>query len=517
VGSSIDDLFDKKFSGCKQLIWKCIQQILDVDNAIRESSNIQFGLKSNPGIILRANVSSIVDANHRVSGVVISFHDITESQKLMNKIQHQASHDALTGLFNRRAFEEKVVQMIRLYNNNNHSFCIIDLDQFKIVNDSAGHAAGDEMLKQIAEVMKSVLRKSDLLSRLGGDEFGVFISNVTPPQAIIVAEKLLDAIQSFGFYWDDNVYRVGASIGIVNVSAEFTDYDYLYQAADSACYIAKNEGRNRIHLMPMDAEVLNKKAKETEYLQHLNKTLDNGQFILYGQRIEPISLRATGRKHVEVLLRMRGDDGEIIPPMAFIPIAERYGLMANIDFWVLQQVCNLILAEPLDDTVYAVNLSGLTLSSTEHMGKILSMIHDCKLPPGRLCLEVTETVAIANLDIASKFMTALQGYGCTIALDDFGSGLSSFSYLNNLPLDYLKIDGIFVKSMEQDKSSIILIEAIHTVGKKLGLITIAEYAETKSTVDKLKKIGIDMAQGYYFDKPHELIMPQKKASDTGNT
>jgi diguanylate cyclase (GGDEF)-like protein len=508
VGRYVNEIFDKSFQNSQLLICDCIHHVLQDGGPLEETSDILFSLINKPSLTLKANVSPIVDVHHKVSGVVISFHDITESQALLKKIQHQASHDALTGLLNRRAFEEKVNQMLELFDSgNNHAFCILDLDQFKIVNDSAGHAAGDELLRQLAKVMQPVLRKSDLLSRLGGDEFGVFLSNVTSDEALKITEKLLTAVQSFGFYWEDNVYRVGVSIGMINVPGEIIDYEYLYQAADSACYIAKNEGRNQIHLMPIDGDILHKKAEESELLQYLTKTLKEQQFYLYGQNIQPISPRAEGRKHIEVLLRMKDKYGTIISPMAFIPLAERYGLMANIDIWVLGQVCQLINSTPLDDTVYAVNLSGQSLSSKEHMKEMLMTFLDYQIPPGRLCLEVTETVAIANLDSASNFMATLRDHGCSIALDDFGSGLSSFSYLKTLPLDYIKIDGVFVKSMDDDKSSSIMIEAIHNVGKKLGLFTIAEYVETESSVIALKEIGIDMAQGYYFDKPHELISP----------
>ncbi|MCK5663440.1 MAG: EAL domain-containing protein [Thiotrichaceae bacterium] len=519
VGRNVNELFDKNFQASSLCICDCIQHVLHDEDKIEESSEILFSLVNKPSLTLKANVSPIVDVHHKVTGVVISFHDITESQALLKKIQHQASHDTLTGLLNRRAFEEKVNQMLRLYDSAyNHAFCILDLDQFKIVNDSAGHAAGDELLRQLAKVMQPVLRKSDLLSRLGGDEFGIFLSNLTSGEALKITEKLLTAVQSFGFYWEDNVYRVGASIGVINVPGDIIDYEYLYQAADSACYIAKNEGRNQIHVMPIDGNILHKKAEESELLQYLTKTLKDEQFYLYGQNIEPISARSAGRKHIEVLLRMKDKHGTLISPMAFIPLAERYGLMANIDLWVLKQVCQLINSTPQDKTVYAVNLSGQSLSSKEHMKEMLMIFLDCQIPPGRLCLEVTETVAIANLDNACNFMATLRDHGCFIALDDFGSGLSSFSYLKTLPLDYIKIDGVFIKSMDDDKTSGIMIEAIHNIGKKLGLFTVAEYVETESSVIALKEIGIDMAQGYYFDKPHELIAPRinQRSSQTSD-
>ncbi len=509
VGCRIDSIFSKQAEPEEQKICDVIKRLLDGQGVIKEVNDVHFRLMNDSQRILSGNISPIVDIHHQVSGVVISFSDITKSHELLQKIKHQAAHDSLTGLYNRRAFEEKVKQMLDLYEGDvNHAFCIIDLDQFKIVNDSAGHGAGDELLRQLATVMKPVVRKTDLLARLGGDEFGAFLSDVTPNEAISIAEKMLEAIQSFGFYWQDNIFRVGASIGIVSVPAEVVDYEYLFRAADQACYVAKNEGRNRIHLMPLNAELLFKKVEESERLQYLTQTLENGQFHLYGQSIEPLSQRVEGRKHMEVLLRMKDKDDKVIAPMAFIPMAERYGLMADIDSWVLKQVCQHILQTPADDTIYAVNLSGQTLSSRDRMNDMVVTITEQQVPAGRLCLEVTETVAIANLEIASKYMSALREYGCYIALDDFGSGLSSFSYLSTLPLDYIKIDGVFVTSMMRDEASTVMVEAIHKIADKMGLFTIAEFVEDQDAVDCLKSIGIDMAQGFFFDNPSELISPK---------
>ncbi|MDJ0880410.1 MAG: EAL domain-containing protein [Gammaproteobacteria bacterium] len=501
------ELFERRAYDESQSLWQILEDMLSGRHIAENFSGIRAKFRHQPSQVLKVSIAPIIDQNQTISGVVISFHDITDSQALMERIQFQATHDALTGLYNRRAFEEKVIQMLNLFNfDSNHSFCVIDLDQFKIVNDSAGHAAGDQMLRQIAEVMKPMIRRSDLLSRLGGDEFGLFLPNVSPNEAINIAEKLLKAIQGFGFYWDKNIFRVGASIGIVNITSDINDYDYLYRAADSACYVAKSQGRNQIYLLPMDAEMLEKKSHESELLQYLGMVLEKGEFHLYAQEIKPISDRVKEHKHAEVLIRMIDEQGEIIPPMAFIPIAERYGLMAKIDRWVLQQVCEYILANH-DNTLYAVNLSGESLSSRDVMRDMLDLVTHLKIPKGRLCLEVTETVAIANLESASHFMAALREQGCLIALDDFGSGLSSFSYLKTLPLDYLKIDGVFISALNEDPSASIMIEAIHSVGSKLGLYTIAEYVEDKETLEELKKIGIDMAQGFYFDRPRELIKP----------
>ncbi len=430
-------------------------------------------------------ISPIVDIHGTTSGVIVSFHDVTQSQQLMKKIQHQAAHDALTGLLNRREFEKRVSQALMLFNEDtSHAMCLIDLDSFKAVNDSCGHAAGDKMLKQLAEYLKPRLRRSDFFARMGGDEFAIFFSNIDIAEANRIANSLLNAIREFHFIWDNKTFRIGASIGMIEIPQNFTDYEYLYKAADTACYLAKNGGRNQIKSVSIDDTTLTQKAIESNWIEQINNALENNSFLLFGQPIESLSLRASGRKHSEVLLRMASDKGAIISPMAFIPVAERYGMMDKIDMWVFNRVCQHIINTPLDHTVLAVNLSGQTLSSQQNMQRLQKIAENLDLPPGRLCLEITETVAIANIELARQFMESMQELGCYIALDDFGSGLSSFSYLKDLPLDYIKIDGAFVKTIIEDKSSLMMIDAIHNVGKKLGLLTIAEYIESEEILRK---------------------------------
>ena len=366
--------------------------------------------------------------------------------------------------------------------------------------------------------MKPIFRDNDILCRLGGDEFGVFLKDIDFSSAQRIMQNLLDMISSFAFSWKDNLYRISASIGMVRVDSGLMDYDYLFQAADLACYAAKNEGRNQMHYMPADADLLAQRGEEAKRLKYLTQALEQGEnLVLFEQAIVPISKRTEGRNHSEILLRMRGENGGIISPMAFIPVAERYGLMSKVDCWVLRRVCEHILATPLDDRIYAVNLSGQSLSSKEVMKELVTIIFESRIPPGRLCIEVTETSAISNLEVARRFLMVLQEHGCHTALDDFGSGLSSFAYLSKMPLDYLKIDGVFIKSILTDQSSLAMVEAIHYVAKKMGLMTIAEYVEDEAMVEQLKKVGIDMAQGYYYDKPHELKQAsggeQQAASD----
>ena len=511
IGQPIGDIFRAYDVEQQRYVADYIEDYLRGDISQQMSTNIDLISFDGMTYNISTALSPIMGEGDRVNGMVITFHDVTQSRELLKKIEHQATHDALTGMLNRREFERKVKQALSLYERDtNHAFCIVDLDRFKMVNDACGHQAGDELLRRLAERMKSVMRKGDLMARIGGDEFAIFLSNLNTEQASAVAKNLLDTIHHFRFLWGEKTFRIGASIGLVDASPEVSDYDFLYHAADSACYIAKNEGRGRVHVMSIEDSVLARKREDIDWLEKINQALNEDGFLLYAQPIVPLSLRAEGPQHKEILIRMSGDDGKVIPPMAFIPTAESYGLMQRIDRFVMQQVCDHITQNPLDHTVYAINLSGQTLSSLSAMEELMLVVESSAIGSGRLCIEVTETVAIANLENARSFMERLQWMGCYTALDDFGSGLSSFSYLKNLPLDYIKIDGTFVSNMVSDKSSVIMVDAIHSIGKKLGLMTIAEYVENAETADMLRDIGVDFAQGYYYSKPELCFQPTQQ-------
>ena len=507
IGKQIGDVFRAYDVDNQRHISDFIDLYLSGNINCQISPNIELASFDGSKYNITTALSPIMGESNNVNGMVITFHDITRSSELMRQIKHQATHDALTGLLNRREFERKVKQALSLYERNtNHAFCIVDLDRFKMVNDACGHQAGDELLRQLSELMKAAMRKGDLIARIGGDEFAIFLSNIDTEQARTVSNKLLETISHYRFLWEDRTFRIGASIGLVDASPEVSEYEFLYLSADSACYIAKNEGRNRVHVMSIEDSVITRKKEETDWLVKINRALDEYGFHLYGQPIVPVSLRAEGCYHVEILIRMI-DDGKVISPMAFIPTAESYGLMHRIDHYVLEQVCNFLKSRPLDHTIYAVNLSGQTLSSITAMENLIEILESSAIGPGRICFEVTETAAIANLENARSFMQSIQELGCYTALDDFGSGLSSYSYLKNLPLDYIKIDGVFVSNMVNDRSSAIMVDAIHSVGKKLGLMTIAEYVENEETVEMLRQIGVDFAQGYFYSKPELYIPP----------
>lgn len=463
-------------------------------------------------IDISQTIAPIQDENNRVLGTITTFQDISKEKVLAKHIEHQARHDPLTGLLNRREFETKVVQSLTLYSEGTtHALCVMDLDRFKIVNDTLGHAAGDELLKQISQKIKGELRQTDLLARIGGDEFALFLSNINTHDAEVIAEKILDAIREYQFVWSNKAFRVGASIGLVDAPAQVSNYENLYHAADTACYMAKHSGRDRVHTVTYDDKNVSEKREQTQWVNRINDALNENRFTLYAQDICSLADKSTTPPHREVLIRMIDEYDELIPPMAFIPPAERYDLMPKIDDWVVRNVIEQLKQDD-SDTLYAINLSGQSLADEKFTAQILAHLSDKAIDPCRLCFEITETSAIANLNNATEFLKALQALGCQTALDDFGSGLSSFAYLRNLPINYLKIDGLFVKQIAEDETSRVMVEAIHSIGHTMGLKTIAEFVEDEATERLLKQMHIDFAQGYYYGVPQPLNQQQPAVS-----
>ncbi len=455
-------------------------------------------------IDISQTIAPIQDESNHVLGTITTFQDISKEKVLAKHIEHQARHDPLTGLLNRREFETKVVQSLTLYSEGTtHALCVMDLDRFKIVNDTLGHAAGDELLKQISQKIKAELRQTDLLARIGGDEFALFLSNINTRDAEIIAEKILDAIRDYQFVWSNKAFRVGASIGLVDAPAQVSNYENLYHAADTACYMAKHSGRDRVHTVTYDDKNVSEKREQTQWVNRINDALNENRFTLYAQDICSLSDNPAAPAHREVLIRMIDEYDEVIPPMAFIPPAERYDLMPKIDDWVVRNVIAQ-LKQDTSNTLYAINLSGQSLADEKFTAQTLVHLSDKDINPCRLCFEITETSAIANLNNATEFLKALQALGCLTALDDFGSGLSSFAYLRNLPINYLKIDGMFVKQIAEDETARVMVEAIHSIGHTMGLKTIAEFVENEATERLLKQMHVDFAQGYYYGVPQPL-------------
>ena len=425
-------------------------------------------------------------------------------------IRHLAYHDALTGLVNRVEFENSVRHALRSANEGSrHGLLYLDLDQFKVINDTCGHVAGDELLRQLAMLLKEPIRESDTLARLGGDEFGVLLAHCTLEQAQSVAERMLHLIRDFRFVWQDKTFAIGASAGLVMIDGSGHTLSDLLRAADMTCYAAKERGRNRVQVYrPDDAELLQRHG-EMQWISRLQRALEEDRFVLYSQPIVPLSDADEGTRQVELTLRLRGDDGTLILPGAFIPAAERYSLMPELDRWVVRHAFTHISRHGRSGHArtqgrWFLNLSGATLSDDAFAGYVREQLRVHELPPGSICFEITETAAIANLSSALEFIGEVKRFGCQVALDDFGAGLSSFSYLKTLRADYLKIDGGFIRDMLEDPMDAAIVRAINSVGHVAGLKTIAEFVETAEIKAELAKIGVDYAQGYGIALPSAL-------------
>lgn len=447
-------------------------------------------------------------------GAVMVFHDVTQARQLTRQVTWQAIHDPLTGLVNRREFERRLHQAIASAQAQGGTYvlCYLDLDQFKIVNDTCGHSAGDELLRQITNLLQSHIRKTDTLARLGGDEFGLLLHQCELDQALRVAHSLRDAVQDFRFAWAGNTFAVGVSIGVVPINCHSDTLENVLVAADTACYTAKNNGRNRVQAVHLNDQALLQQQGEFRWAARLTQAIDENRFCLFAQPIVSTQPGPNEEHHCEVLLRLQDNTGQMIPPLAFLPAAERYGLMAKIDRWVVSTLFrhwptlySQLDSDPTVPTVYAINLSGASLNDDAMVDFLRQQFSLYLVPPQQVCFEITETVAIANLSKASDFIRQLKALGCRFALDDFGSGMSSFAYLKTLPVDYLKIDGGFVKDILDDRVDHAMVKAISTIGSVMGLKTIAEYVENTAILDCITAIGVDFAQGYGIGHPRPLV------------
>jgi len=504
AGAPINDVFKAFDESNKRWLSDCVFNFLEKGTYNPPSDDIVLYTHKNEKIDISLNLAPIKGESNETLGIIATFQDISEKKEIDRERETQARTDALTGLLNRREFELKVSQTLELYSESSHALCVMDLDRFKIVNDTAGHAAGDELLRQVTHLIQETLRRTDLFARIGGDEFALFLSNIRVRDAEKICEEIIKAVREYQFYWEKNTFRIGISIGVVEISPGISNYNHLYHAADTACYLAKHEGRDRYRLVQLDDESLNQTSSQTRWATRINHALEHDEFILYGQDICPTDDAFGESKHKEVLIRLKDPESDdIIPPGAFIPAAERYNLMPQIDEWVVRKVLS-IMQDTDSANRFTLNLSGQSIGDDKFIARVLELIKTTPVNTNHLCFEITETSAIANLENAKTFLNHLQGLGCLTALDDFGSGLSSFGYLRNLPIDYIKIDGLFIKQISQDETSRVMVEAIHSIGRTMNLKTIAEFVESEEILEVVRSIGIDYAQGYHLGKPEPI-------------
>jgi diguanylate cyclase (GGDEF)-like protein len=445
-----------------------------------------------------------------VTGAVLVFRDMTRERRYMADLSWHARHDVLTGLYNRREFDHRLTQALERQKDlgGRHALLYLDLDQFKVVNDTCGHTLGDQLLCKVTSRLQGCLRESDTLARLGGDEFGVLLENCPPEPAEQIAEKLLQAVADLNFTANGRTFVIGASIGLVNMQpAQYGPAEAL-QAADMACYLAKEKGRNRVQVYSQDNTELSLRFGEMVWAQQIHQALEEQRFLLYSQDIVAVDDAGDTGIHLEVLLRLQDESGRLVAPGQFIPAAERYGLMPLLDRWVVQNAFAIVAerqrgGQPI--TTCAINLSGATVGDQVFLTFLREQFALHKLAPETICFEVTETTAIANLSNAIHFIQELQAMGCKFALDDFGAGMASFAYLKQLPVDYLKIDGSFVKDMLNDPVDYAMVEMISHLARMMGKRTVAEFVESAEILEALKKIGVDYAQGYAIAKPQPFL------------
>jgi diguanylate cyclase (GGDEF)-like protein/PAS domain S-box-containing protein len=460
-------------------------------------------------LYVESTAAPIRDGAGQVSGGVLVFHDVTESRELNRRLSYHASHDLLTGLVNRREFESRVERALKSAKarESSYALCYLDIDQFKIINDTCGHSAGDVLLGQVGALLKSKVRWRDTLARLGGDEFGILLEACSLDEALRTAEVLREAVRNFRFTWEDRVFRLGASVGVVPIAADNEDVASILSAADSACAAAKEGGRNRVHSFAENDIELMRRRREMQWAARINAALEEGRFELYRMTIQPLQRPEPGQ-HYELLLRMRDESGRMVSPDNFIAAAERYGLTPAIDRWVIENALRWLVSEADEREKLAmcsINLSGQSLGDDKFLPFVIEQFQKSGIDASKICFEITETAAVASFSQANRFIQALRELGCRFALDDFGTGLSSFGYLKHFPVDFLKIDGSFVREILHDPIDREMVRSINEIGHLTGKKTIAEFAENAEIIQMLTSLGVDYAQGYGIAQPQRVL------------
>jgi diguanylate cyclase (GGDEF)-like protein/PAS domain S-box-containing protein len=507
-GHAIDEIFRGFHEETCEPLENPLAVSIRRDRAIKSVRPTLLIRRDGNELYIESTASPIRDGKGVVTGGVLVFHDVSESRELNRRLSYHASHDILTGLVNRREFESRLERALKSAKARETAYALLylDLDQFKIVNDSCGHSAGDTLLHQLGNLLKAKIRWRDTLARLGGDEFGVLLESCNLDEALQTAEQLRTAIGEYKFMWDDRAFRLGVSIGVVPITADNEDVATLLSAADSACAAAKEAGRNRIHSFQENDIDLMRRRREMQWAARINNALEENRFELYRQTILPLQTEEQGA-HYEILLRMRDEHGGVISPSLFIGAAERYNLTPSIDRWVIKQAFRWLVSEADERErlmLCSINLSGQSLGDEKFLPFVIDQFQMSGLDATKICFEITEHAAVASYSQAVRFINALKELGCKFALDDFGEGMSSFGYLKHLPVDYLKIEGGFVKEMLHDPIDREMVRSINEIGHLTGKQTIAEFAENEEIITMLRGIGVDYAQGYGVSEPKRV-------------
>ncbi len=504
-GNHIDNILKLIDANTRERITNLGKECLDTGKPIESENNLVLLDRFNNEHPIELSITPSSSLNLESGGLVVIFKDASETKRLTQEISHQASHDSLTGLLNRQEFEYRLEEAISSAATHDvqHVLCYLDLNQFKIINAQAGHTAGDIILKQAAEHMKEHIRSIDIFARLGGDEFSLLLVNTTVDQAKLIAQELINTIRNATFKWRDQHFEIGISIGLITIDKNSQDPAHMLTRAELACFTAKDHGRNKLHIYRQEDDELTRRHTEMMRAAGVTGALQEDRFRIYCQPIVALSPQNQESLHYELLIRLTDPKGDLIMPASFIPAAERYGLMTSLDRWMISTAFrsyNDIFGKESGVQI-AINLSGNSLNDDSLLDFIKGEIKKTEIEPSNVCFEITETAAISNLDQVSQLILELKRIGCRFALDDFGSGLSSFTYLKNLPVDYLKIDGSFVHDMIDDTIDHAMVEAINQVGHIMGIGTIAECAESEEVVEMLRELGVDYAQGFAMGSP----------------
>jgi diguanylate cyclase (GGDEF)-like protein/PAS domain S-box-containing protein len=510
IGKTLEDIVGFVDETDRRLLSDPVRQALTSGAAVNLSRRALLLSRANGSErSIELSASPIRNDARVLIGAVVLLHDVTELRGLARQMSYQATHDALTGLVNRREFEGRLEEAIESGHRGDgqHVLCYLDLDRFKVVNDTSGHLAGDSMLREVAKVLRDAVRDSDTVARLGGDEFGMLLIGCPLEKARQIADDVCRAVGDYRFVWKDKIFNIGVSIGLVEISRESGTLEELFAAADSACYVAKKQGSGRVAVYSARDEALARHTGEIQWLQKLQSALKDNRFQLYHQPIVPAYGQNGGGPAMEVFVRLQDEAGHEVPPSEFVRAAERYRLMSLVDRWVVQTTLAALgrgaLPIPSNRSV-AINISGQTLADVQFLEFVVECLDSTGVTPSQVCFEITETAVVANLDHARRFVGVLHGMGCQFALDDFGSGVGSFSNLKNLPMDYLKIDGSFMRNLARDSVNQAMVTAMIKLARTLNFKVIAEQVEDEAGIEAARRMGVDYIQGYAVGRPQLL-------------